>query len=351
MNRRDFVLNTSLAAAALPFTSLANQPHEVSKQNSDRLLNAYYLRAHMYTMVPHQVREDLKWMRDAGTDIVSIGILEQDLYAAVENVEIICNEAEKLGMSVYAIPSRWGGMFAGAPKVPSIFTSMNPQTWILEENGKPFYNARGPISSVHYPEVFEFFCDSIEKTLNLWNIKGMVWDEPKSYRMDYSPLAIEKLGMKATLTDHIKAVSDFHSKIMMYIKHNFPNIVTCLFNYASIDDDILRETANVDGLDYFGADGRPWRPNNHGTEEKKGKTLLGNGERHIKIAHELGKKSLWLIENHNLPSEDIGLMRKRMPEVLQQDINQLIYYYYPRNLDKPYDTMKALSKFLKDYKN
>jgi hypothetical protein len=50
------------------------------------------------------------------------------LFAAVENIEIICNEASKLGMDVFAIPSRWGGLFAGASKVPSLFSVKNPQT-------------------------------------------------------------------------------------------------------------------------------------------------------------------------------------------------------------------------------
>lgn len=172
MNRRNFVINTSLATTGMSLASSANAFAKMLGPTSDKVLNAYYFRAHMYTIVPHQVREDLKWMKDKGTDIVSVGILEQDLYAAVENVEIICNEAEKLGISVYAVPSRWGGMFAGAPKVPSIFTSKNPQTWILDENGKPFYNARGPVSSVHYPEVFEFFCESIVRHLNFGISKG-----------------------------------------------------------------------------------------------------------------------------------------------------------------------------------
>lgn len=350
MNRRKFLINTSLATTGLSLGLLSKGFPIVPYSGTNKLLNAYYFRAQMYTMVPHQVREDLEWMKDIGTDIVSVGILEQDLYAAVENVEIICNEAEKLGMQVYAVPSRWGGMFAGAPKVPSIFTSKNPQTWILEENGKPYYNARGPVSSVHYPEVLDFFYDALRKTLTLWNIKGIIWDEPKSYRPDYSAKAVEKLGREASQVDYIKAVTAFHGKINRFVKDNFPETTTSLFNYAQIDDKIIKQTGDIDGLDYFGADGRPWGPDDQGTEEQEGKTLLGNGERHLKVAKELVKKSLWLIENHNMPSEDIALMDKRMPEILACNVDQLIYYYFPRNLDKPYDTMKILSKHLKAYK-
>ena len=42
------------------------------------MLSAYYFRAHLYTIVPHQVQEDFSWMADHGTDAVVIGVLEQD---------------------------------------------------------------------------------------------------------------------------------------------------------------------------------------------------------------------------------------------------------------------------------
>ena len=54
------------------------------------LLNAYYLRHHMYTLVPRHVREDMAWLADQGTDAVSIAVLEQDLFASRYNIEIIC---------------------------------------------------------------------------------------------------------------------------------------------------------------------------------------------------------------------------------------------------------------------
>ena len=69
-------------------------------------LNAYYFRAHMYTLVPRQVREDMQWMADIGTDIVSPAILEQDLAAVPRNLDLISREAERVGMDVYAVPLR-----------------------------------------------------------------------------------------------------------------------------------------------------------------------------------------------------------------------------------------------------
>ncbi len=110
----------------------------------------------MYTLVPRHVREDLKWMADVGTNVVSVAVIEQDLFAAVENIEIICNEATKLGMDVWAVPSRWGGLVAGAPKVPSLFTIQNHDTWKLNKDGSyASSSVSGRISSIFHPATFD----------------------------------------------------------------------------------------------------------------------------------------------------------------------------------------------------
>lgn len=81
-----------------------------------RVTTAYYFRAHSYTMVPRHVREDMEWMADHGTDAIALGILEQDLNAAVENFQRIGTEANRVGMKVFATPSRWGSMVAACPR-------------------------------------------------------------------------------------------------------------------------------------------------------------------------------------------------------------------------------------------
>ncbi|HEX7847800.1 MAG TPA: hypothetical protein VF476_18500, partial [Chitinophagaceae bacterium] len=258
LDRRTFIKNTSLITAGLSI--LPKEEKDPVNRPGDRLLNAYYFRAHMYTIVPRHVREDMKWMADVGTNAVSIAILEQDLTAAVENIEIVCNEAAKVGIKVFAVPSRWGGMFAGAPKVPSIFSVYNPQTWVLKKDGKPVNNiSSGVISSVHYPETEEFFKTSLDKIFSLWPIKGIVWDEPKSFMKDFSPKAVEKLGKDAPLEDHVKAVVEFHSRINKHIKDKQPEVTTTMFAYANQPEMVVQEAAKTQHLDYYGCDGRPWR--------------------------------------------------------------------------------------------
>ncbi|MBV6644512.1 MAG: twin-arginine translocation signal domain-containing protein, partial [Cyclobacteriaceae bacterium] len=215
MDRRTFIKKTGITSGALALGPRAIESNATPQaRRSDKFLNAYYFRAHMYTMVPRHVREDMKWMADIGTDAVTIAILEQDLFAAIENIEIVCNEAAKVGMQVHAVPSRWGGLVAGAPKVPSIFSTQNPDSWVLNKDGSVHHSyVSGVISSVHYQEVYDFVCESLDKLFNTWDIAGIVWDEPKNYIEDYSPQAIKSLGPNAPFSAHIQATVDFHGKL------------------------------------------------------------------------------------------------------------------------------------------
>jgi hypothetical protein len=351
MQRRSFIKNSALAATALSF----NIP-KIKAQSKDKLLSAYYFRAHMYTMVPRQVREDLQWMADLGTDAICPAIIEQDLFAAVENMDIICNEAEKIGMKVFAVPSRWAGLIAGAPKVPSLFTIQNPETYSIDDNGNPYTSSvTGRISSFYHPKTVQFFKDAIDKMISLWPIAGITWDEPKVYKkLDYSEAAKQVLGNKMTRENHSKAFSDFWSDLNQHIKSNHPSISTHFFVQAKYwnEPDILKYSSQIEHLDYYGCDGRPWYLKDGGQLESEGKVLLGEeqGEVFLDLAKKNGKKSLWLIENHNMAMADAQLMDKRMPEIMERDVDHLIYYYYPRNLEDPDKIMGIMARHLKRWK-
>lgn len=353
ITRRDFVQKTILGSAAVGLATPIASCASPQERNTERILNAYYFRAHMYTMVPKQVREDLKWMADIGTNVVSVAVLEQDLRAAVENVAIIVNEANKLGMEVYVVPSRWGGVLAGAPKVPSVFTIQNPQTWLVKEDGK-FYKDKnvGVHSSIHYEETIEFFKKSIDKIFDLWNIKGIIWDEPKIYdKKDYSSEARKNIADLNDISQHNEAFSGFFGLLNKHIKQNHTDKVTNLFAYANWREEVIQSMARIEGLDYFGCDGRPWPVDAGGQVEQSGKNLLGGpGELYINQAKANKKKSLLLIENHNMPAENNALMDQYLDDVMVLKPDQLIYYYYPRNVDKPEENMAIIGKHLKNFR-
>lgn len=340
------------------YSNSSNQPvNNIKKENklqrrNGKVLNAFYYRAHMYTMVPSQVRDDMRWLANAGTNAISIAVLEQDFEAAYDNINLIVREANKVGMDVYAVPSRWGGIVAGSPKVPSVFTTRNPQTWVLKKDGKAVDTSiSGRISSIHHEDTYKFVESLLDKLFTTWNFKGIIWDELKTISLDYSPAAIARLGENPTMEQQVQANVDFYSRLNRHIRKNYPDKVTSLFVYASFSDDIVKKLAEIDCLDYYGADGRPWHAKDGGQLEGEGKTLLGRqGQRFVDAAHANNIKSLFLMENHNMPTKDIPLLEKGMKELLTMDIDQLIYYYYPRNLEDPDRIMNIIKKNLRNYR-
>ncbi len=353
ISRRDFVQKAALGSAAIGLTANMDACATPKERDTSKLLNAYYFRAHMYTLVPRQVKEDLKWMADMGTNVVSVAILEQDLRAAVENVDIITNEANKLGMEVFVVPSRWAGLLAGAPKVPSVFTIQNPETWMVKEDGGFYKDPNvGTHSSIHYKETIDFFKASIDKIFELWNIKGIIWDEPKIYdKKDYSVQAKRNISDLENVSLHNAAFSNFFSTLNKHIRENHPGKITNLFAYANWRQEVVGSMAAIEELDYFGCDGRPWPVDAGGQVEQTGKNLLGGpGKNFINAARTNGKKGLLLIENHNMPAENNALMDKYLPEVAALEPEHLIYYYYPRNVDKPDENMAIIAKHLKNFR-
>jgi hypothetical protein len=67
-------------------------------------------------------------------------------------------------------PSRWARLVGGAPDVPSSFTIGHPRSWLLASDGRPLDDGMGRASSVHYPEVAEFFRSMLRRPLTGWPI-------------------------------------------------------------------------------------------------------------------------------------------------------------------------------------
>lgn len=315
------------------------------------MLNAYYFRHHMYSLVPRHVREDMEWMADVGTDAVSIAVLEQDLFASQYNINIICREAERVGMAVYAVPSRWGGLIAGAPKVPSRFTVECPEAAALDENGQPYFMISGIVASVHHPGTLEFFRKSLETLLTEYPIRGIIWDEIKNTGLcDYSQAARNALGDKVSdLETNIDATVVFFGKLNRYIKEINSQVSTSLFLYAHCQGYGVPAFAQTEALDYYGCDGRPWSVEDGGSAEDRDaqKCLLTHAPRFFKEAEKHGKSGLILIENHNMQCQDFDLLDKRLDDTLNLNAAHVLYYYYPRNVDDPDRQMEIMAKHLK----
>lgn len=366
MDRREFIRNSvgsavALSSAGMPAAAESKQK-PVRNNGSGTRLAAYYIGANVYTCVPRHIRQDMEWMADKGTHYVFISVLEQDLFASYENLAMTIEEASRVGMQVLAVPSRWGGLVAGAPKVPSLFSVLNPQTWIVNEHGttRMMAQATGAISSVHSPETFQFFCDSLSEMFHqLPQLGGFVIDEPKCFVVDYSKMAIAALGENAPAKAHYAAAGDFFSRICAFAKQTWPDKITLMFQQAHLSTEELAAGAAVKHLDFYGADGRPWTLQEDaalakikGNEEVgRGKVLLsGRGEAFIRSAHAVeGRKSFFLAENHNLRANMVKVLERNYASVLALRPDIFTYYYYPRNVEGTDRVMEIIGRKLKAF--
>lgn len=315
---------------------------------------AYYMAAHLYTLVPRHVREDLAWIRDHGAQAVVLGVLEQDLTAARENIAVVAAEAARAGLELWLTPSRWGNLVAGAPKVPSIFCATRHEAWALRADGRPVLNFLGPVASVHHPATFERFAGLLAQAFAQWPVRGVVWDEPKAlHAADHSPAARAALG-DADPADPavvLGAQCAFFGRVNAEIRRLAPATRIGLFGFAH-DTALAPALCAIPGLDAAGCDGRPWRREDGGhSDDNDGgaptKFLLGDGQVWTAAARAAGRAGLWLIENHALPDEDLPLMDHRLPEVLAAAPEWLLWYYYPRSLADPDAHMAVLGRHLR----
>lgn len=325
-----------------------------------RLTGAYYLNAHMYTSVPRHVREDMEWIAAAGSDFICISLLEQDLWAAGENLDLIIAEATRVDLKVLAVPSRWGGLTAGAPKVPSMFSVRHPHTWMKDAQGTTQFHDTtcGVISSVHWPETLEFFKVSLDRFFARHPaLAGLVIDEPKALQFfDYSPKATSILGPNATRSKHVQAAIDFYDDVLGHVRRRHPDKLRLMFVPAQTPTDDILRCAAMKNVDYFGADGRAWdlatdarwQGIDANSESGRGKVLLsGVGQQFVDASRRHGKKTLFLIENHNLTEDMIEPMDRFLPELLGLEVDMILYYYYPRNIPDPDRVMSIIRRHLR----
>lgn len=360
MKRRDFTKITTLGALG---TSILGIPYACSvaseKVKKPSLINTLYYRANTFHYNPAHIATDMQWMADHGTNALTMAISEVDFGNAERNIETIITEAHKRSIKVFFVTSRWAGVFAGAPKMPSIFAAKNPHTWSLNEKGKPYFHSSGPICSIYYPEVHDFFIEHLDKAFNTWDLDGVVWDEPKSYQMDYSAFAKAKFqdipgyktGEKEALAIHEGNYCNFISVLNDHIKNEHGDKVINFFAYPYLTGSWIEQASKIRHLDYFGADGRAY-PNTEKPETYTGKKFLlgkGNvGKRYIEKAAEKKLKSMVLIENFKTNPNEYALLEKHLDTIIPM-ADQFAYYYYPRSCAEPDKVMQLITKHLKKF--
>jgi hypothetical protein len=314
------------------------------------ILTAYYLNGSLFSIVPRHIEEDFRWMADHGTNAVAISAYERDLKRE-RTWDLFCRTAEKTGLKVYIVPSRWAGLVAGWPGAPSRFTATHPETWILDEQQRPRVEGSwGLCSSVHHPATEEFYRNCLDTILR-HPIAGIIWDEVKILqKADFSPMAMSKIPSEAGMDRHVQAAVDFFDRVTQYARKLQPELVATMFLYATMEQRTVDACAKMPSLDYFGLDGKPWPREEAGrlkidTNEN---VLIPHAQRFFRSARSNGKGGFMLIENMGMPRGAHELVDRYMPEVLAYRPEHLAYYYYGADVEEPERMMQLLGRHFRE---
>lgn len=344
----------SAIALFLAFTFLFCSKLAKESENNTRQLAAYYFGAGYFTLVPENIIHDLDDMKALGTDIICIGITENDIDINPGNIEFIVRESHKRGMKVFAVPSRMAGITAGQPVEPPLFGYHNPHTASLRKDGTPVVRKRhGILSSFYHPEVKQYFLDRVGKMTEKFDIDGIIWDEPKSTVpewQDHSGLALRD-NPDTSFVRYMQDFARFFSEINAEIKANNPNLTIVHFDEACRNDTVIEISATIENLDYYGTDGKPYPvENSPHTGNRATKVLPYYGEKYLKAARANGLKTMMLVENQRLSLEEVGYMEKTFPDILKMDVDLLIYYYYGFFNEAQDENMRVIRSFVPGFK-
>jgi hypothetical protein len=268
--------------------------------------------------------------------------------------DLLFGAAERAGLEVHAVPSRWGGLVAGWPGAPSLFSATHPETWMLYEDGSPnFRGTWGPMSSVHHEATGEHFRECLDVILE-YPLAGIIWDEPKPLiHVDHSPAAKARAPGGDTAGAgaewNVDSVADFFEMAGRHAKSKRPAVKLTMFLYSWLDGYVVERTAAIPTLDYYGCDGRPWtlEEDSELRDDPAGKVLLPKMDRFLDAARANGKAGFVLIETQGLPPEACPAIDRRLPEVLDRGTDHVAYYYYGGALEDAERLMEIQARHLR----
>lgn len=307
---------------------------------------AYYIHQSPYTKPPEQTRQDMQWMRDCGFDAVAVTVSELDIIKFPVDLDRVVAMIREYGMKPYIVPSRWGGLVAGAVGVKSYFSAAHDEALMRRRDGTAVEDPLwGKMASVHSPATIEFYHQTLDTCMRRWNFDGIIWDEPKAFDLqDFCVEAVAKRGMDDSLLWDRKMFANFFDEIGGYVKKNYPGTRLSMFIYAHLPQEIMDVCTSIKNLDDFGIDGNPFLQQR--STEKTKKTLLGNAEKIAAVCKERNKNSLILIENFDLVKEEMEEMDRNLPEILASGVDVVMAYYYGRNNEDPDRVMEITRKHL-----
>jgi len=183
-----------------------------------------------------------------------------------------------------------------------------------------------------------------DATVGQWPFEGIIWDELKNLKYaDHSDSAkakVKEKGLVVTILEDpnwiVEQAVGFIDDMTAYAASLRSDLQSGLFIYGHMPQYMIEACASMEHVQAVGLDGRPYslKPKPE-AEHHPDKSLIDQGPDFKRIAKLHGKKSLMLIENHDMPESLYGNMERELPEVLAMNYDHVLFYYYPRNLTDP----------------
>ena len=300
-------------------------------------INFYYLAHGFFVFNPKQVKRDYAEMKSLGADSITYAVLEQDDLFCPVTMEKHFELAHRAGLKVYVIFSRFGGLFAGAPRVPSLFSAERQDTLMRRKDGSIYSGYTGVYSCVNNRDFRKFFIRTTTRLLEKYKIDGVVFDEPKlSGSPCYCGTCRKLLGKEDPVVFRNRSVVKFLDDAAAKMKKINPRLEIALFNDTIYPLEFHRMSAGMKNLDYHGTDGSLSKQWVNKSEIKQVKTpLLEQVKEAKKIAEENGKKFMAVCENFQVPASEIPAWERNFEKVLEYRPDLLVFFYYAPNTDDP----------------
>ena len=297
--------------------------------NKPELISAYCLSYQNWTVIPHQIEEDFKEMRDMGFNAVDLSFSESEFQYARRTFDLQIRIAKAAGLKVNVIPSRWGGRFAGAPLMPSIWLSRNPQDALL---------GYFTVACIESPAFRDWFRERLETLLTDYDVDGIIWDEPKDIDfISRHPETIKKFGENPTRENMMDSFAEFLGEMSEFCFELRPGIKQTLFVQNSDSEYFTRKASQIKTIHYHGYDGNLSRQSFFREEPQWHKNRIDDvWTRTLAECGATGKKSFALVENMLMPSAAMAEFDENFKKYLSGPLpDHLAIYYYAHNNEDP----------------
>ncbi len=318
---------------------------------SEKHLSVYYFKGQDFCVDPRVIRADMERLAEAAVDSVCIAFHEGDL--AGSNLPLVCDEAKRAGLSVWAVPSRIGGLIAGWHRAVGNLSASRPDLWARHPDGNPV-NFFGPQISVHHPEAVVEFTRIVDQMLNTLPIEGIIWDELKcTDTKDHSEAAIKALGHPSDGgPEQFAATASFFSKVNRGLLDKHPKLQIAMFLYCWLEDELIEHCVKIDGLNEFGCDGACLLPEDEfeieGGHTKK--LLPENFKRFAKGAEKGGLRKFVLVETQRQKRGPVERSLEHLDQLFAQKPDHVVYYDFPREMEASDQLQPKLAEKYKQWR-